>query len=274
MNAVQEEPSNVIEAAGLTLDKADNTQLLQALNILYQTPIDQKMPLALVDISNTDLDFLVTNGRFNGANLTNSPDGSADWFYVEVMVHSGFEAVTGEYVCQRGTNLYTGAMYVRVETAPATWSAWQSLSSAAASSVPAGFTYDFAGTVAPVGYLALPIAPSDADRTVYADLFAAIGTTWGVGDGSTTFGLPYCPANYAAVQANGNVGTGTVGDVIAHTHTGSAAHARLSINNINATWMGSGGEGTSGSVTTNATGGAANLAAGIRLLKCIKYTNA
>lgn len=30
----------------------------------------------------------------------------------------------------------------------------------------------------------------DVSRTTYAELFAAIGTTWGVGDGSTTFGLP------------------------------------------------------------------------------------
>jgi microcystin-dependent protein len=31
---------------------------------------------------------------------------------------------------------------------------------------------------------------SAVSRTTYADLFATIGTTWGVGDGSTTFNLP------------------------------------------------------------------------------------
>ena len=36
-------------------------------------------------------------------------------------------------------------------------------------------------------------------RTTYADLFAAIGTDFGVGDGSTTFNLP----TIAAVVANG-----------------------------------------------------------------------
>ena len=33
-------------------------------------------------------------------------------------------------------------------------------------------------------------------RTTYADLFAAIGTSYGVGDGSTTFGLPDCRGEF------------------------------------------------------------------------------
>ena len=31
---------------------------------------------------------------------------------------------------------------------------------------------------------------SNVSRTTYADLFGVIGTTYGTGDGSTTFGLP------------------------------------------------------------------------------------
>ena len=46
----------------------------------------------------------------------------------------------------------------------------------------------FAGSSTPTGYLLCD--GSAVSRTTYADLFTAIGTTWGVGDGSTTFNIP------------------------------------------------------------------------------------
>jgi microcystin-dependent protein len=46
----------------------------------------------------------------------------------------------------------------------------------------------FGGTVAPTGWLLCNGAA--VSRTTYATLFAAIGTTWGGGDGSTTFNVP------------------------------------------------------------------------------------
>lgn len=46
----------------------------------------------------------------------------------------------------------------------------------------------FGGTAAPSGYLLCDVAV--VSRTTYAALFSAIGTNYGVGDGSTTFGLP------------------------------------------------------------------------------------
>ena len=46
----------------------------------------------------------------------------------------------------------------------------------------------FAGQTAPVGWLKANGAA--VSRTAYAALFAAIGTTYGAGDGSTTFNLP------------------------------------------------------------------------------------
>jgi microcystin-dependent protein len=138
--------------------------------------------------------------------------------------------------------------------------------SALVNRLPAGAVFSHAGTTAPTGSLIIPVAASTVSRTTYAALFAAIGTTWGVGDGATTFGLPWIPANYTDVQASANVGTSSVGEVIAHTHTTNAA---------------AGGAWSAGSGVTNvpqytatpsgSTGGAANLAAGVRFLKCIKY---
>ena len=51
-----------------------------------------------------------------------------------------------------------------------------------------GTIFMFAGTTAPEGYIICD--GSAVSRTTYSDLFEAIGTTYGIGDGSTTFNLP------------------------------------------------------------------------------------
>jgi microcystin-dependent protein len=54
--------------------------------------------------------------------------------------------------------------------------------------VPTGTVLSFAGSTAPNGYL---LCYGQAiNRTTYAALFAAIGTTYGSGDGATTFNVP------------------------------------------------------------------------------------
>ena len=55
-------------------------------------------------------------------------------------------------------------------------------------SVPPGTLIHYAGRTVPSGWLICNGA--NVSRTDYAALFAAIGTTYGAGDGSTTFGLP------------------------------------------------------------------------------------
>jgi microcystin-dependent protein len=54
--------------------------------------------------------------------------------------------------------------------------------------LPAGAVQAFAMNSAPAGWLAAD--GSNVNRTTYAALFTAIGTTYGAGDGSTTFALP------------------------------------------------------------------------------------
>ena len=51
-----------------------------------------------------------------------------------------------------------------------------------------GFIAPFAGSTAPDGWLVCD--GSAISRTRYADLFAVIGTTYGEGDGNSTFNLP------------------------------------------------------------------------------------
>jgi microcystin-dependent protein len=58
----------------------------------------------------------------------------------------------------------------------------------ASDGVPAGTIVAFAGATAPPGWLLCD--GSAVSRAMYASLFAAIATTYGAGDGSTTFNLP------------------------------------------------------------------------------------
>lgn len=54
--------------------------------------------------------------------------------------------------------------------------------------LPSGLIFPYGGASAPSGYL---LCYGQAiSRTTYADLFTAIGTTYGTGDGSTTFNVP------------------------------------------------------------------------------------
>ena len=54
--------------------------------------------------------------------------------------------------------------------------------------LPVGTILWFAGSVAPAGFVEAD--GSAVSRTVFADLFSVIGTSYGVGDGSTTFNVP------------------------------------------------------------------------------------
>lgn len=83
----------------------------------------------------------------------------------------------------------------------------------------------FAKGTLPTGWLECDGAA--VSRTTYASLFAAIGTTFGVGDGSTTFNLPDARNRATVGRGQGDTaeggGTGTaraLGDKIgAETHT-------------------------------------------------------
>lgn len=78
----------------------------------------------------------------------------------------------------------------------------------------------FSNAAAPSGYLLCD--GSAVDRTVYAALFAVLSTTWGAGDGVTTFNLP--DTRGKALYGKATAGTGstfaTPFGAMDHTHTG------------------------------------------------------
>jgi microcystin-dependent protein len=64
----------------------------------------------------------------------------------------------------------------------------------------AGMVMPYAGSAAPSGWLLA--YGQDVSRTTYSGLFSAIGTTYGSGDGSTTFTLPDLRGRTVAGQDN------------------------------------------------------------------------
>lgn len=71
--------------------------------------------------------------------------------------------------------------------------------------IPAGIITQYGGAAAPSGWLICDGAAVSRTNPTYSRLFAAIGTTYGAGDGSTTFNVPNLkgrvPVGYDATQA-------------------------------------------------------------------------
>ena len=92
---------------------------------------------------------------------------------------------------------------------------------------PAGTVQYFANTTAPNGYLVCD--GSAVNRTTYAELFAAIGITYGAGNGTTTFNLPDLRGEFIrsldagkGVDPARNIGTWQSPSPIVHDDTGGA----------------------------------------------------
>lgn len=140
--------------------------------------------------------------------------------------------------------------------------------------MPAGSVLAYAGSAAPNGWL---LAYGQAvSRTTYAALFAAISTTYGVGDGSTTFNLPDLRGravagkdNMGGTSANRLTGLsgGVDGDVLGgtgglETHTLTIAqmpaHTHTTANILTTAGSGrlqTGSSWSAQTLTSNSTGG-------------------
>ena len=94
----------------------------------------------------------------------------------------------------------------------------------------AGIIQMFAGATPPTGWLVCD--GSAISRTTYATLFAAIGTTWGAGDGSTTFNIPDLRGRTPIGAGTGSGLTArTLGDNLGaetHDHGGNSGEVTLS----------------------------------------------
>ncbi len=77
-------------------------------------------------------------------------------------------------------------------------------------STPIGVVEAYAGSTAPIGYLLCD--GSAVSRTTYSSLFSVIGTTYGSGDGSTTFNLPNIKGKVIVMQDTSQTEFDTLGE--------------------------------------------------------------
>ena len=130
-------------------------------------------------------------------------------------------ATHGTYNATTDNNGRTGVTWKKISgNAPVYWEP----------SPPIGSVVAYAGSVAPSGYLLCD--GSAVSRSTYAKLFAIIGTTYGSGNGSTTFNVPDLrgrvavgknAGSFASLGATGGEEnhTMTINEMPAHKHTTS-----------------------------------------------------
>lgn len=153
--------------------------------------------------------------------------------------------------------------------------------------VPAGAVMPFAMNSAPTGWLEANGAT--VSRTDYAALFSAIGTTFGAGDGSTTFKLPDLRGIFVRGSGTNTNGTAAAFGVYqedtfkAHNHpasgtvgvqvfngTGNFPDNNKTVASGGSTGLGSSSR-TSVTITTSNSGGSETRPRNMPLLYCIKY---
>ena len=150
----------------------------------------------------------------------------------------------------------------------------------------------FARNTAPTGWLKANGAV--VSRTTYATLFAAIGTTFGVGDGSTTFGLPDLRGEFArgwddarGVDTGRVFGSAQTDDNKSHDHTvtdpghthGTNARTQFSSGSTSDQLASNGSiqypvatiNSTTTGITLATSGGTEARPRNIALLACIKF---
>lgn len=141
-----------------------------------------------------------------------------------------------------------------------------------------GMVITYAANTAPTGWLECD--GSAVSRTTYAALFAALGTAWGVGDGSTTFNLPDLRGEFVRGWDHGK-GTDS-GRTFAshqsdafkdHTHTLSPDYVKYSGGSQGLLGSGSQGDGggVTGTVSSPNNGGTETRPRNFALMYVIKF---
>ena len=157
------------------------------------------------------------------------------------------------------------AAAAKVLTAAGTWAA----------AVPVGSVIMYADDVVPTGWFECDATA--VSRTTYAGLFAVIGTTFGTGDGSTTFNLPDMRGEFARGWDHGRgvdpartFGSAQADELEAHVHSvqpPAAADDTAS----GLTTTGTGGAESITPYNTASTGGSETRPRNIALMFIIKY---
>lgn len=185
---VVQEPASKSQASGIASLNSSSLVVQNPANATA-TPTASKIPIAdgsgkldgwittVLDATSSVKGKLQLAGDLSGTSTSPTVVG----------IHSGSTALAistitdGQVLKRDGTNIVSVAFY----------------------GIPTGTILDYGGTSTPSGFLNCD--GSSVSRTTYANLFIAIGTSFGAGDGTTTFGLP----DFRRKTSVGSGGTGT-----------------------------------------------------------------
>lgn len=159
----------------------------------------------------------------------------------------------------------SGASVMAIDSSGATTATF-----AAGVGLPVGMITPFAGSAAPTGWFLC--SGQAVSRTTYASLFAVVGTTYGAGDGSTTFNLPDLRGRtIAGVDNMGGTDAGRLdianssGTVVGSQYvtltgaqSGVPVHSHANTLTNNAVTSGAGSAHQHGNTLTNATVGSSS----------------
>lgn len=151
---------------------------------------------SVVNYNNVQYQSLTDN------NLGNTPAIGVNWQYATDSTYSKATA---------GTNTYATSTTVQGQL--------NQLDTGIVNITPAGSVIAYAGSSAPTGYLMCD--GTAYSRTTYANLYSAIGTAYGYGDGSTTFNVP--DLRYTFIRGKG--------DAISVTGSGTASSSNATFTN-------------------------------------------
>jgi microcystin-dependent protein len=270
LNAVQGELTALVEAAGLPLNKNNNQQVSEALAVLsrlqkYTAFTTTGATGAFVLTPSLALTDYEDNPRFR-VKFHTVGNGS------DTLAVSGLAAKSLKQYDATGTKVaaviaagmltdveYDGTDFVLLAPLPGN---------------AAGIVVFHAGATAPAGCLKANGAA--ISRTAYSALFAAIGTTFGAGDGSTTFNLPDLRGEFLrgfddgrGVDIGRTLGSAQADGFKSHTHVQTHTGTGTLASQIPA----GGGSlvATASVLTTGSSGGAETRPRNVSLLACIKF---
>lgn len=275
-NMVQRELVAVVEEAGIERNKEDDGQLLQAIQALIAASALDTLNTVRANVASAatiNLTTSVPNTRhinITGTTNINAFTVAAGRCYFVRFAGALTLANGAAIVTQTGADIIAAPGDTCILRATAD-NVVEVLCYASASSN-VGMVGHFARSSAPNGWLKANGAA--VSRTAYTALFAAIGTTFGSGDGSTTFNLPDLRGEFVRGWDDGRdmdsgrvFGSAQLDDFKSHTHTFQKSS---SSNNTAGSFVTTANNG-SVTVTTTGTGGTETRPRNVALLACIKY---
>lgn len=231
----------------LTATVATTGTLTSPCYIVIEAEDDLQAEYMLMDGVFTGTTFVTTNiskrylaGSAAGSNLTH-PVGKKVWIVpqaqhledlhdrIEGLTHGGFGDLSADghpqYALVDGSRAFTGEVAGISPSVSASLATRGYVDAVTLGAVPPGLISAYGGASAPIGYLLCDGA--EVSRATYSDLFSAISTAYGIGNGTTTFDLPDLRQRFPLGLAVAGTGS-TLGDVggsidptisLIHSHT-------------------------------------------------------